>query len=205
MSDEKEEVNNIFTEKGETKVKSENITEGELSCVIVYSDRKHVNYINSVISFFESVLKKDGFRPQRLGDEIRSTEDFLEKLEKLIDNCVLGIIILDGFRPNVIFEFGLLKGRKKPIIVLQSVNASINIKTLFESYEEAGLSEKKFKLMKDPLIKISNHLSDFGGKYIAYFDWGAMESENKHPSVVLENELKKNKDQVTKEKLKMLQ
>jgi len=45
---------------------------------------------------------------------MRSGEDYLNKLEKLIEDCVLGIILLDGLRPNILFEFGFLKGKKNP-------------------------------------------------------------------------------------------
>jgi nucleoside 2-deoxyribosyltransferase len=203
MSGEKEEGSNKSTEKGEARGKSENIITGELSCIIIFSDEIHVEHINTVLYFTESILKIEHFRPQRLGDEIRSSEDYLEKLENMIEKCVLGVVILDGFRPNVLFEFGFLIGKKKPIIILQSKNASINIKSLYIPYEKscekAGLTRKQFDKMKNPLIDLSKHLSDFGGKHIAYFDWRVRESSADHPSVVLKNELKKNKTQVAKE------
>ncbi|MBU7026356.1 MAG: hypothetical protein HXS48_05390 [Theionarchaea archaeon] len=88
--------------------------EGELSCVLVYSERKHVEYIYPLLSFIENYLREKGFKPQRLGCEMRSGEDYLNKLEKLIEDCVLGIILLDGLRPNILFEFGFLKGKKNP-------------------------------------------------------------------------------------------
>jgi hypothetical protein len=143
------------------------------------------------------------FKPERLGDEIRSSEGYLEKLESMIEKCVLGVVILDGFRPNVLFEFGFLTGKKKPIIILQSKGAKINIKSLYIpieiACEKAGLTKGQFDKMKDPLIDPSKHLSDFGGKHIAYFDWKARESSLDHPTVVLKNELKKNKIQLDKE------
>jgi hypothetical protein len=42
-------------------------------------------------------------------------------------------------------------------------------------------------------------LSDFGGKHIAQFDWRVRESNSKHLSVVLKDELKKNRTQVANE------
>lgn len=203
MSDEKKEGSNKSIGKDEAKTKSENIIEGELSCIIIFSDEKHVEYINTVLSYMESILKTEHFRPQRLGDEIRSTEDYLETLENMVEKCVLGVIILDGFRPNVLFEFGFLKGKEKPIIILQSKDACINIKSLYipfkEACEKANLTKFQFDRLRNPLIDLPEHLSDFGGKHIAYFDWRVRESNLNHLSIVLTDELKKNRTQVAKE------
>ena len=132
-------------------------------------------------------MKNSGFYPQRLGDEIKSTEDYLGKLEELIENAVLGIVILDAFRPNVLFEFGFLKGKKKPIILLQSKDTVINVKTLYKLWQDSGLSEKQFNMLKNPRIDCPSHFSDIAGKHIAYIDCYARESDPNHPSVVLRN------------------
>ncbi|HHT9113381.1 MAG TPA: hypothetical protein ACFYD0_08670 [Candidatus Wunengus sp. YC65] len=172
---------------------------GELPCVLVYSEKKHADYIYVLLSQIESVLKNNGFNPQRLGDEIRSTEDYLKKLEELIENSVLGIVVLDAFRPNVLFEFGFLKGKKKPLILLQSNNACVNVKTLYKSMQDSGLSEKQFNTLKNPRIDCPSHFSDFAGKHIAYIDWSARETDTNHPSIVLRKELEKNKNQIIEE------
>jgi hypothetical protein len=70
------------------------------------------------------------------------------------------------------------------------------------SYKESGLTEKNFSMLKNPSINFSFHFSDFGGKHIAYFDWGASETDKKHPSIVLEDEIKKNRTQIEKVKLR---
>ncbi|MBI2447698.1 MAG: hypothetical protein HYV48_04110, partial [Candidatus Omnitrophica bacterium] len=172
---------------------------GELPCVLVYSEKQHADYIYVLLSQIESVLKNNGFNPQRLGDEIRSTEDYLKKLEELIENSVLGIVVLDAFRPNVLFEFGFLKGKKKPIILLQTKDAVVNVKTLYKSRHDSELSERKFNILKNPRIDCPSHFSDFAGKHIAYIDWSVRDTDPSHPSIVLRNELEKNKNQILEE------
>ncbi|HHT9126660.1 MAG TPA: tetratricopeptide repeat protein [Candidatus Brocadiia bacterium] len=201
MPNKREEISKKYTETPELKatLKSEIAVEGELPCILVYSENKHVDYIYPLLLQIETVLKNHGFKPQRLGDEIRSTEDYLNKLEELIKNCVSGVVVLDGFRPNVLFEFGFLKGSKKPIVLLQSKDAVINVKTLYESFEESDLGDKSFKRLRNPSIIPAVHLSDWAGKHIAFIDWKAKETEPKHPSVVLKEELKKNEDIIIKE------
>jgi len=49
-----------------------------------------------------------------------------------LNKCSLAIIILDGFRPNVLFEYGVLVGLCKPCIVLLEQNASINIESFLK-------------------------------------------------------------------------
>ena len=201
MSNKKEEISkeNVNIDEAQITPKSEIDIKGELPCVLVYSERKHVDYIYALLSQIESVLRNNGFNPQRLGEEIRSTEDNLKKLEELIENAVLGIVILDAFRPNVLFEFGFLKGKGKPIILLQTKDTVINVKTLYKLWQDSGLSEKQFDLLKNPRIDCPSHFSDFAGKHIAYIDCHARESDPNHPSVVLRNELKKNEDQIIEE------
>lgn len=173
--------------------------EGELPCLIVYSDQRHVDYINHILSQLERALTENGFKPQRLSHEIWSGEDYLNKIIELTDKCVLAIVILDGFRPNVLFEFGLLRGKLKPVIILKSKRAVINIKTLFRTTQDSGLTEEEFKKLDDPIIDSPFHLSDFAGKHVSPIDRDASEEGQHHPSVVLKKELAKNRSIIEEE------
>ena len=44
--------------------------------------------------------------------------------EDLVNECVLGIIILDGFRPNVLYEYGFLKGRNVIVLPIKDKKAN---------------------------------------------------------------------------------
>jgi hypothetical protein len=200
MSKGEEKISGEHTKTGETaSLKTSIITEGMFPCLLIFSEKKHVDYIYSLLQQIESILKNKGFKPQRLGDEIRSAEDYLDKLGKLTEDCVLGVIILDGFRPNVLFEFGFLMGRK-PVIILKSKDAYINIKTLYQLYENSELSEKTFNnRLKNPLLDVNFHLSDFFGKHVATIDWKVRENAPDHPTNVLNEELKKNENVITEE------
>jgi tetratricopeptide (TPR) repeat protein len=167
--------------------------EGELPCLIVYSDQRHADYINHILSQLEQALTENGFKPQRLSNEIWSGEDYLNNIIELTAKCVLAIVILDGFRPNVLFEFGLLRGKMKPVIILKSKRAVINIKTLFRTIQDSGLSEEEFKKLNDPIIDSQSHLSDFAGKHVSPIDRDANQEDQHHPSVVLKKELTKNR------------
>lgn len=176
---------------------------GEAVCLIVYSDKAHVEYIYPLLEQLEGVLEKKGFNPKRLGDEIRSSEDYLEKLETMTNNCSLGLIILDGFRPNVLFEFGYLKAKRKPIIVLQSKDALINIKNLFREISDSGLTSTQFRRLCNPKVDVSFHLSDFAGKHVSKMDWKAKDTDPLHPSRVLLTEIDKKKREIINETVRV--
>jgi len=87
--------------------------EGEIPCFIVFSDRKHVDHIYNIVNCVRDCLSKRGFKTELLSEETVPDEHFGERFEKLADECVLGIVILDGFRPNVLFEYGFLRGKRQ--------------------------------------------------------------------------------------------
>lgn len=167
--------------------------------LIVYSDKHHVEYIYPLLLQLENVLKSQGICPRRLGEDIRSSEDYLDTLESLVDESALILVILDGFRPNVLFEFGYALSKRKPVIVLKSKDATINIKTLFRNTTDSGVSQRNFGLLCNPTLEVSFHLSDFGGKHISKIDWKAKESDPLFPPTVIKNELKKKKNEIVQE------
>lgn len=171
----------------------------ELKCFLVYSSDTHFEDINIVLSQIEKVLIEQNFSPIKLGEDIRNGEYYLPKLKEIIRECVLGVIILNGFRPNVVFEFGYLLGNEKPIIALQTKNATINIKTLFHQWQDSNLTERQFNRLRNPKLVIKNQLSDYTGIHISYFDYKKPLSHKLHPSMVLERDLEKNWEQIFEE------
>lgn len=167
----------------------EKIHEDLPKCFVVYSDQAHVEYIFNLINPLKQVLEKHRLEPRLLGDGIRSGDGYLEKLSEFIDEAVLGIVILDGLRPNVAFEFGFLKGRNKPTIILQSRNSSINIKTLYQNQIESGLEPRYFPRLNNPKLNAAKQLSDFAGRHIAFIEKHAKDTDEMHITKVLEKEL----------------
>lgn len=179
-------------------------SQNEAVCLMVYSEKTHVEYIYPLLSQLEDILEEKGFKPKRLGDEIRNSEDYLETLESMVEDCSLALIVLDGFRPNVLFEFGYLKGKKKPIIVLQSRDAQINIKTLYRDTDDSGLTPTQFhRRLSNPKLDVSFHLSDFAGKHVTKIDWRLKETDPLHPSRVLPNEIRKKREEIIAETVRI--
>jgi len=53
----------------------------------------------------------------------------LDQIGRLIGECAFAIVILDGLRPNVVFEYGMIHGLKKPTILLKEIDAIVDLTT----------------------------------------------------------------------------
>lgn len=117
-----------------TSGKKERIYEagsGKIPCVLIYPDRKHVEYVYNITNYIEEVLQDLGFSITTLSDVTKPDKHFGQTFEKIAEECVLGIVILDGFRPNVLFEYGYLRGNGKVVLPVQYNKACIAIKSLY--------------------------------------------------------------------------
>lgn len=54
-----------------------------------------------------------------------------DQITRLISNCTFGIVCLDGLRPNISFEYGVLHGKQKPVILLREKAAQVDISGFF--------------------------------------------------------------------------
>lgn len=130
------------------------------SCFIVFSSlEKHVEV---VIDCIENVFDKIGkYEVIRLDQHLKSGDSQYGELKDLLSTCCFAIVLLDGFRPNVLFEYGILKGLEKPCIVLLEEHATVDIQGFFPS------SQKGLPPM--PEIDMDKHFSDVKDRfYVRY-------------------------------------
>lgn len=111
-----------------------------------------------------------------LGELIDSGENYTNTIKEIIRKSVLGVVILDGFRPNVILEFGMILILEKPVIVILTNKGQISIKGFYKSALDSGLTERKFIDLKEPIIDINEHLSDWAGSHYLFLDYNDPES-----------------------------
>ena len=136
---------------------------------------------------------------------------YSEEFLRAAKNCVLGVVILDGFRPNVLFEFGILIGLEKPVVLLKDKNAEINVKTLYGDVAEqnckmvTGLTLSKFQDLQNPVIKSGSSVqfSDLSMK-VSEYDHEASKSEPEHISHLLDSNIGKIRAEIGKEGEKLL-
>ena len=196
---EKGEISPRETSKEGREIKS---SEGLIPCIIVFPDRKHVGYINNIVDDSVDALKEclyDRFKVYKLSGETRADEHFGKTFEKLADECYLGIVLLDGFRPNVLFEYGILRGKGKVLIPVQDKKAYVAVDSFYSTsgdsdnaYKEStGLEKEQFETLKKPPLGHFDHLSDCKGIKIVEVDHNAPSDSPDHPKNMIKEELEK--------------
>lgn len=123
----------------------------------------------------------------------------------------MGVVILDGFRPNVLFEFGVLIGMEKPVVLLKDKEAEINVKTLYGEIsgpncrKKTGLSASNFDSLKNPLIEMvsCSQFSDISMK-ISEYDHEASKKEDRHNCKLLSSNIDNIRTKIENEGKKIL-
>jgi hypothetical protein len=54
-----------------------------------------------------------------------------DQITKMIEGCSFGVVVLDGLRPNVVFEYGILHALERPVILMKELRAEVDIKGFF--------------------------------------------------------------------------
>lgn len=164
--------------------------ESKRLCFIVYSSREY--HINITIDSIETVLEATGkYEAKRLSIHGISGHSQYAQLIEFLNTCSLAIIILDGFRPNVIFEYGVLVGLGKPCVVLLEKNANVDINSLLKS------SNKKYPIIPIDMDKDFSDVKD--QMYIKY-----KYNDPKKLRELINKELNKIEQQVNETYLKQL-
>jgi hypothetical protein len=91
---------------------------------------------------------------------LTSGQSQLKEIEKQITQCAFAIVCLDGLRPNVIHEYGFMRGTDKPVILLKRENATVDVRLFLQ---------RTAPELENPALLIDSHLSNL--KDINYATW----------------------------------
>lgn len=75
-----------------------------------------------------------------------------EAILDCIAKCSFGVVCLDGLRPNVVYEYGAMRGAGKPILIFKEDSAQVDIGHFYGSV--AGLA------LSPPAIDLDKHFSN---------------------------------------------
>lgn len=129
------------------------------TCFVVYSTKEA--HIYNVIDVIENVFSvQNSYKVILLGECVKPGESQYSKLMSLIATSLFAVVILDGFRPNVLFELGIIIGLNKPCIVLIENDARIDV---------ANYINDPRSTLTNPRIDIDKHFSDIKDRfYVTY-------------------------------------
>lgn len=135
-------------------------TEPTQFCLVVFSSKEE--HIAIVIDCIETVIEgKKNYQVKKLDSSLKSGDSQYKRLIGLVNECSFAVVILDGLRPNVLFEYGILKGLGKPCIVLLEKEAKVDVVNYFPEGERDGIA--------NPKIDMDKHVSDVKDRfYIRY-------------------------------------
>ena len=161
------------------------------SCFVVFSSREQ--HVEVVIDCIENVFDRSGkYEVVRLDQHLKSGDSQYGELKDLLSTCCFAIVILDGFRPNLLFEYGILKGLEKPCIVLLEEHATVDIQGFFPSSQEG--------LPPTPEIDMDKHFSDVKDRFYVRYN----RNNPKQIREKLQEEYSKLKEQIEEEFLHSL-
>lgn len=131
-------------------------------CFVSYSTREP--HVGVLIECIEIVMRSH-FRVVRTPSALQSGASQRDQITELISGSAFGIVVLDGLRPNVIFEYGIMHGLGKPVILLKEERAEVDI---------SGFLEESVALEIAPVeLDIDRQFSDV--KDVNYGTWKRFE------------------------------
>jgi hypothetical protein len=149
-------------------------------CFVSYSSREPE--VALLIEAIEIVFSPP-YKIQRTPSALESGASQLLQIENLIKNCTFAIVVLDGLRPNVVFEYGLSKGYNREIILLKEPSARVDV---------LGFWADRITLEASiPQIDVDKHFSDV--KDQAYAKWNRLSFKETVATLWDEYEKKKSK------------
>ena len=106
-------------------------------CFVSYSTREpHVNLLLECAR----VLFSPHYRVELTPSALASGASQRDQITELISDCTFGIVCLDGLRPNVSFEYGILHGKQKPVILIREQTALVDISAFFRDSPDLAFS-----------------------------------------------------------------
>ena len=133
-------------------------------CFVSYSTRER--HVQLLIDSLNIVL--NGHFEVRLTPSVLvSGASQRDRITELIKDCTFAVVILDGLRPNVVFEYGVIHGYEKPAILFKEVNAQVDVSSY---YGDTVGSEG------DLNIDLNTQFSNIKDVYFA--EWNRFDLEN---------------------------
>ena len=129
-------------------------------CFVSYSSRDP--HINVLIPCLWIALSRS-FDLKLTPSPLESGADQHAQIVDLIKDCAFAVVVLDGLRANVVYEYGLLVAYEKPIILLKEENATVDIRSLVGETVNLGVAA--------PTLKVDDHFSDIKGVNYAQWNW----------------------------------
>jgi hypothetical protein len=130
-------------------------------CFVSYSSREpHVNILLPCLW----IALSPNFDLKLTPSALESGASQLATIKGLIAGCSFAVVVLDGLRPNVTYEYGLLDAQSKPVILLKEKSAAVDIKSLIGNTVDLGVAP--------PALNVDSQFSDV--KDVNHAEWSRL-------------------------------
>lgn len=135
-----------------------------------------IEYVDAVIRTIRKTLSKDRFDVRVDEDVFRPGLALSDNVQDEISNADVALAVLDGLRPNVIFELGLAHGlgksgiAPKAIIGIVEKDATVLVRNYYPDPMAVPTNDGTTKTIFNPSINISKIFSDYSGMVLLYYD-----------------------------------
>ncbi len=134
-------------------------------CFLSYSSRE--SHVPSLLPCLW-IAFGDHFDLKLTPSALESGASQREQIVSLIKDAAFGVVVLDGLRPNVVWEYGLLEATGVPVILLKEKTAAVDIKGFLGDAAQLAIEPK--------LIDVNTHFSNV--KDVAYAPWDRLRPED---------------------------
>jgi len=119
------------------------------SCFLSYSTRESTATLLAVLV---RQVFHDNYDLRLTPTALASGEDQLQQIEREISDCSFGIVCLDGLRPNVIHEWGYMRGLNRPVILLAQTPGTVDVLSMYGTVAPVGFT--------NPALAVDTQLSN---------------------------------------------
>ena len=153
---------------------------------VSYSSREP--HVENLLDALNLVLGSH-FEQRRTPAALESGESQYDQILRGIEDAsfgvvIFGVVILDGLRPNVVFEYGIMVGKAKPVLLFREQDAEVDIPGYYFSAEVAAAPRT--------ILLVDSHFSDIKNQvWTTWFRFKPRETRQ----VVLE-EYRKKRDRI---------
>ena len=123
---------------------------------VSYSSRE--SHVENLLDALQLVLREH-FEQRRTPATIESGESQYERILTDIEGASFGVVILDGLRPNVVFEYGIMVGKGIPILLFKEEAAEVDVAGYFTEVPPTQPGRDDLLQVRPKLI-VDSHFSD---------------------------------------------
>jgi tetratricopeptide (TPR) repeat protein len=105
-------------------------------------------------------------------DQIGKDARYRDSLINIVQKSIFVIVILDGLTPSLAFEYGLAASLGKPLIVMKSQNADIDVRALYSDKES---KDEHIQKAAQPRLNYLAHLPGLVDEQVIVFQSGDAE------------------------------